>query len=291
MSNTFLTPEDIAATAATLVGKELGIAGLVSRDLEAEFRSGKGSSARVRIPGAVVAQVRDIRDTSSALIVDEITEQYIDVTLTDHVYDLVPLSEGALDLDLVDFGAQVLAPQAIAIAKHVERAVTAALQATPENTTIAYAAATPQRAFTAIRKQLRDNGVPAEARLVSAVGSGVYADLLDAEALDDNGKVRGFEIFESTRLASDELVAFIPSAFTLVVRAPAVPDGAPYGASIKSNGFALRHIRSYDASVAADRSLLSCFLGVQAMPLPVDTETGTVSLVAHGGAVRMLTAA
>ena len=34
------------------------------------------------------------------------------------------------------------------------------------------------------------------------------------------------------------------------MRAPAVPSGAPYGASVNDNGFALRHIRSYDGTVA-----------------------------------------
>lgn len=94
-----------------------------------------------------------------------------------------------------------------------------------------------------------------------------------------------------TFLAPTDIVGFVKPAFALVVRAPAKPDGAAYGASVSAGGFALPHIMSYDDSVAADRSLLSVFAEVTAMPLAVDREDGTVALVEHGGAVRVLASA
>ena len=264
---------------------------MVHRDLEANFRTGEGDSVKIRVPGAVAAQVRGIFDTSTPLVSADLGEQTITVTLTDHVYDNVVLSEGDLDLEIADFTSRVLLPQTSAIAKHVERAVATAFSATPESTTIAYDAMDPARAFTAIRRQLRDNGVPTEAPLVAAVGSSAYADLLDGATgtFDADGKVRGISVIESTRLAADEIVAFVKEAFALVVRAPAVPQGAPYGASVTAGDFAVRHIRSYDGTVAADRSLVSAFVGVESMPLAIDNEDGTVSLIANAGAVRVLT--
>ncbi len=291
--NTLLTPSDIAQVAATLVGKDLGLAALVYRDLEAEFNGHRGNVVKIRVPGAVASQTRGIYDTSTPLVSDEIVEQSINVSLTDHVYDSVPLSEGDLDLSILDFTTQVLLPQASGVVRHVERAVASAMRATPESTSITYAAATPAKTFTQIRRQLRDNGVTTDTPLIAAVGSGVYADLLDGPVgtFDENGNVRGFQIVESTRLASDEIVGFVKNAFALVVRAPSVPAGAPYGASVSAGGFALRHIRSYDPTVAVDRSLVSAFVGVQAMPLAVDHEDGTVTLLEDGGAVRVVTAA
>lgn len=293
MTNTLLTAENIARVAATVVGQDLGLAGKVYRDLEADFQTGKGNKVKVRVPGAVAAHTRGIYDTSTPLVSDEIAEQSIDVELTDHVYDRVTLSEGDLDLELKDFTRQVLGPQAAAIVKHIEKSVAAAMKATPESAALAYSAAAPAKTFTQIRKALRDNGVPTETPLIAAVGSGVYADLLDAPTgtWDENGKVRGFEIVESTRLASDEIVGFVKNAFALVVRAPQVPQGAPFGASVSEGGFSLRYIRAYDDTVAADRSTVSAFVGVQPMPLAVDNEDGTISLVENGGAVRVLTAA
>ncbi|MBT2523267.1 hypothetical protein [Arthrobacter sp. ISL-28] len=140
-----------------------------------------------------------------------------------------------------------------------------------------------------MRKVLRDAGVSTDAPLFAAVGSAVYGDLLDSDAIDENGKVRGFLVVESTRLAADEIVGFVKEAFALVVRAPQVPAGAPFGASVNEGGFALRYVRSFDRTVAADRSLVSAFVGVQSLPLAVDNEAGVVNLVANGGAVRVLT--
>lgn len=296
MTHTFLTPELIAQTAAGLVGADLNLAALVHRDLEAEFGSSSGATVKVRVPGAVASHTRGIYDVSTPLDSDEINEQSVSVTLTEHAYSNVALSEGDLDLEIVDFGCRVLLPQTTAVAKHVERAVAAAMQATPAST-LTYDPTNPAKVFTAIRRQLRDNGVPAGVTLTAAVGSNVYADLMDGPTgaagttFDADGKVRGFEIVESTRLGANEIVAFVKEAFALVVRAPQVPAGAPYGASVSSGGFALRHVRAYDTTTAVDRSLVSAFVGVSAMPLAVDNEDGTVTLKPHAGAVRVLTAA
>jgi hypothetical protein len=290
LANTFLTAENLARTAATIVGLDMNLSAHVYRDLEADFAAGKGNTIKVRVPGAVAAQSRSIYDTSTPLVNDELTEQFVDVVLSDHIYDSVTLSEGDLDLEIENYAAQVLRPQSSAIAKHIEKTVATAMSATPASAAILYSAAEPAKTFTQMRKALRDNGVSTDAKLVAAVGSGVFGDLLDADAIDDQGRVRGFLIVESTRLAADEIVAFVREAFALVVRAPQVPQGAPFGASVNEGGFALRYIRSFDSTVAADRSLVSSFVGVQSMPLAVDNEDGTISMVPNGGAIRVLTA-
>ena len=45
---------------------------------------------------------------------------------------------------------------------------------------------------------------------------------------------------------------------------------------------------SYDPNVAVDRYLVSAFVGVKALPLAVDNEDVTVTLVPNGRAVRIL---
>lgn len=292
MANDFLVAENVAATAATLVGQDLGLASLVSRDLEADFVKGKGATVQVRVPGAVAAQTRGIYDKTTPIVTDEIAEQGIPVTLTDHVYNAVVLSAGDLDLDIENFAAQVLVPQTRAIVRDVERRVALAMQGTPENTSIAYDAAAPAKTFTTARRVLRGNGVSADAPLLAVVGADVYADLLDGPAgtFDESGKVRGFTVTESTRLGATEALFFVREAFSLVVRAPQKPEGVAYGASVSEGGFALTHLRDYDSTVLSDRSILSAFVGAAAMPLAVDNEDGTISLVANGGAVRVDTA-
>jgi len=302
MSNTILERlSDVATTAAKIVGTDLNLAALISRDVEAEFAPGKGATIRVPVPAAIPTRTRGIYDTTTPLVSDDLEEQFISVKLENHLYNLAILSEGDLSLDIKDYAGQVLRPQARAIATKIEALTASAMSAVPATPTITYNAATPAKAFTAARRVLRDNGVPGGAALRAAVGSNVYADLLDAptgQGFDADGKVRGFEIIESTRLDADDIVAFIPSAFSLVVRAPQVPNGAAYGASIKtpveqggSTAFAIRVINDYSPNVAADRSLVSTFAAVAAMPLPVDDENGHVELVENGGVVRLATGA
>jgi len=284
-----LTPDKIASVAATLVGADLGLAGLVYRDVERDFGDGSGDTVKIRVPGALASQTRGVRSLDP-LVRGTLQEQHVDVVLSDEVYDQIPLARGTLDLDLVDFSKQILVPQASAIVRHIERTVAAAMSATPETTTITYDAAAPAKTFTQIRRALRDNGVGSETPLLAAVGSGVYGDLLDADALE-NDSVRGFRVYESTRLASDEIVGFVEQAFALAVRAPVAPEGAPYSASVKEGGFALTHVRAFDPTIGADTSLVSALVGCRAMPLAIDNEDGTVTLTPHAGAVRVLTAA
>lgn len=298
MANTFLTADTIASTAASLVGIDLGLSGYVRRDLDNEFVPGASNTVRIRVPGSTKAGVKGIYDTTTPLTVGSINEASIPVVLEDDVHSVIPLSEGALTLDIVDFGSQVLAPQAASIVKFTEGKLAATMRATPLST-LTFDASNPARLFTAIRKQLRDNGVSAEAPIFAAVGSSVYAALLDGPVgtFDADGKVRGIDVIESNRIPADEVIAFIKDAFVVVARAPKVPDGATFGQSYTAkNGdkdaFALRWIQSYDGVNAVDRSMLSAFIEVAALPLAVDDEeTGTVSLVPHAGAVRVDTAA
>jgi len=188
----------------------------------------------------------------------------------------------------------VLRPQTRAIAGHVERAVLATLQATPETTALTFDAANPAKLFTQIRKTLRGQGIAEDATIHAVAGLDVEAALLDGPngTFDNAGNVRGIQMHYSNRLADDEVIAFVRDAFALVVRAPRKPEGATFGASVKEEGFAMRYVRDYESTVAADRSLVSAFVGVKAMPLPiVDEVAGTVTLTDNAGAVRVLTAA
>lgn len=293
MPNVFIPAQNIASVAANLVGQDLGLAALVSADLGADFTKGRGATVKVRVPGTVAAQTRGIFDKTTPIITDEIAEQGIDVTLADNVYNAVVLSAGDLDLAIDDFAAQVLMPQTRAIVRDVEKRVATAMTATPLTDSITYAEANPAKAFTSARRILRSNGVTADTPLLAAVGADVYADLLDGPdgTFSADGKVRGFEVLESTRIAPTEAIFFVRDAFALVVRAPEAPEGVAYSASVIDGGFALTHLRDYDSTVLSDRSILQAFVGAQAMPLAVDGEDGSVALVEHGGAVRINTGA
>ncbi|MDG4751704.1 P22 phage major capsid protein family protein [Micromonospora sp. WMMD718] len=304
MANAFLNADHIAALAVELVKKDLVLGNLVHRDYAAEFGGGRGETIRVRVPGALPARTRAGSDKTTALVDDEVTEQSIPVTLDTLAYSSVLLSESDMSLNLEDFGRQVLKPQTDALVAYCERTIAAAMKATPDTVGLTLDAAAPAKLFTKIRTTLRNQGVPASMTIRAVVGTDVAAALLDgpagtwdtagnatAEAGKAMGKVRGIEIYESNRLAGDEVIGFVPNAFTLAVRAPVMPQGASTGRSFAAEGFALRWIADYQSSIASDRSLLATFVGAKAMPLPiVDETTGDVTLTPNAGAVRVLTA-
>jgi hypothetical protein len=307
MANAFYTPIQIAKVAVAMAREDAFLAALINRDFEQDLfgGGGQGRTVNVRIPTALIARERSIDEVTASIVLDSLTETTVPITLGTHAYSAVGLSEGDLTLDLQDFAAQVLKPQVDAVTDYVENAVATALAAVPEDTAIAWNAATPEKTFTAIRAKLRKRGVPTEGLNV-VCGVNVYAALLDANAILDAsqsgstaalrdgqvGKLRGFQIVESTRVGDDDIVAFHRDAFTLAVRAPKVPAGASFGQTVTDKGFSLRYLRDYDANRTQDRSIVSTFAGVKQMPLykitrNYGTSTASVVAVPEGAAMRV----
>ncbi|WIC90156.1 major capsid protein [Arthrobacter phage VroomVroom] len=306
MANDFYTPEQVAKVAVAMAVEDSYLGALVSRNFADDLLGGggKGRTVNVKVPAALIARTRGIDDVTTNIILDSLAETTVPVTLGEHAYNAVGLSEGDMNLDLENFSAQVLAPQVAAVVDYIEEQVADALKAIALNTEIAWDSANPVATFTAIRKHLRDNGVPSTGLNV-VVGTNVYASLLDANAITDAsqsgstealregniGRVRGFNIVESTRVDDNEIVAFHKDAFTLAVRAPAVPVGQ-WGQSVSAGGYSLRYLRDYDVTKTLTRSMVSTFVGVAELPLykverDYTTNAATVSEVAGGATFRM----
>lgn len=314
MANAFYTPAQAAEVAAKLAGQDALLSALVSRNYQDELLGGGkgGAPVSIKMPTTLIARERGIDDVTSSIILDEITESRETFNLDRiHNYSAVPLSEQDLTLELTDFAGQVLAPQTEAIVDALEHKLATALLAVPLTTDlgVAFNKADPIPFFTALRKRLRDNGVAA-ANLNLVVGTAIYAALLDAKAITDVsesgstealreagvGKIRGFQIVESTRVPEDEILAFHRDAVTLITRAPVVPQGASFGASIAAGGFSLRYIRDYDAMKTVDRSIVSTFSAVGILPtykIERDYETRAVvkTSLPYGGVIRVDTVA
>ncbi len=294
MAHTFLDPADVAILGTELVRGDLVLGQLVGRTAETKFTKGKGASVDIRKPATLVARTRAVGSTS-AITADTLTEAYQTISITEQAYSAVDLTDADLTFNLADFGRQVLAPQAIAVAEYVEDAIAAKLNTVTANValslggTAAYNSATPVKTFTAARKLLRDMKVPASG-LVAVVGTDVYADLLDSGALDNDksgdanalrnaqvGSLRGFTIVESNRLDEDDIFIFHRDAVQLVMAAPAAPRGASFAASVAQDGYGMSWIMDYDASTLQDRSVLSVFLGVGLVSVRVQPKTGAAT--------------
>jgi hypothetical protein len=297
---------DAAAVAATLVSEDFFLSALISRNYENDLLGGgkRNRTVDVKVPGALMAQVRAIGDKTTGITLSEIEESRVQVTLGEHVLNAVSLDEEELNYTIKDFGAQVLKPQAEAVSDYIEHTVAEKILAEAvADSPVAYDPANPVPYFTAIRKVLRDLGLPM-ANLNVIVGTEVYANLLDAKAFTDAsesgstaalregsvGKVRGLTVVESLRVPETQVFAFHRDAFTMAVRSPKVPAGVPFGSQITEGGFPLRWTREYDTTHQADLSVVSTFAGVAKMPLfkvERDYTAGTAKVVqVPGGAIR-----
>lgn len=306
-------PSQAADVAAALVEEEAFLSALIGRDMEQNLLGGgkRNRTVDVSIPSALVAHSRDIDDKTTGLILDEIAESTVSLTLGTHAFSAVSLSEDDLNYKIGDFSRQVLRPQGEGVADFIEHMVErtfADIAESADAAEIAWDEADPVKTFTAIRKALRKRGVP-QKNLNVVVGTNVYGALLDAGAITDAsqsastaalregnvGKIRGFNIVESLRVGDDEIVAFHRDAFTMAVRAPKVPQGAPAGALSSAGGFPLRWLRDYDTAHQADLSVLSTFTGIAQMPLyrverDYTAETAQVVEVPEGAVMKVDTA-
>lgn len=307
--NEFYTPEQVAKVAVAMASEDSYLGALINRDFEADLLGGggKGRTVNVKVPSALIARSRGIDETTAAIVLDSLTESTIPVSLGEHLYSAVGLSEGDMNLKLTDFSKQVLAPQVAAVVDYAEETIAAKLAEIALTEDIEWDPANPVKTFTDMRRVLRKRGVP-QANLNVVVGTNVYAALLDAKAITDAsesgstealregnvGKLRGFTIVESTRVDDDAIIAFHRDAFTLAVRAPAVPAGQ-FGQAVSSNGYSLRYLRDYDVMHTLHRSMVSTFAGVETMPLyrverDYDNGTAKVVEVEGGAAIRVDTA-
>lgn len=309
MPNTLYTAPDVVALANALASKDLHLAQTINRDYEANYGGGKGTTVNVRVPAVLKARTRDLTNSGStgqlsAFVVDTVTESTFSVALEENPYSVVALNDRERTFELEDFGRQILAPQIDAIVDWIESQVAAEFTALAETNDVilgAYSAANPTATFTAIRKALRDNGLPVTG-LRAAVGTKVWKEMADAKVFSDQGtqttnpsvpgskNVAGFDAFESNRIAADDIVFYHRDAFTLAVRAPQAPNGAPFSASMASNGFAMLHIQDYDSNIGSDRSLLSTFTGVSyQLARKVDRSGSTATIVTVPSAYRVNT--
>lgn len=314
MANNFYQAPQVARVAAELAFEDAYLSALVNRDFQNDILGGggRGRTVNVRIPTALIARDRGIDDKTSAIVLDELSESTFPITLGTHAYSAVSLSEGDMTLNLESFSAQVLAPQVDAVVDYIEHDFVQTLKTTGGAQTgealPKYDATKPVATFIALRKILRDRGVnPASLNVI--VGTQVYADLIAAGALIDAsqsgstaalregavGRVQGFTVVESTRVGETEIYAFSRDSFTIAVRPPVIPAGAPFGAIETSNGFGLRYLRDYDVMHTVDRSMVSTFVGSAALPLykvtrDYDATTASVVTVPGGAAVFVDTA-
>lgn len=298
MANTFLKPEVIAATSVGMLERELVLSNLVWTSHGLDFAGAKNDTVTLRIPARTTAREytwRADRATEGDIVLDNLSEDSVAVTLDRDIYNAIPVTDEELSLDITDFGSQILDPQVRAVATYMDAQVANMIETAPYGaegvgTVTAYTGDGEKAtlaAITSARKLLNRNEVPAGGRVL-LVGSDYEENLLSSGALTDVsqsgtdgalreatvGRIRGFDVVTSTAIDPASAYAFVPSAFLLATRAPAIPAGASFGAGASHAGYSMRWIRDYDANKLRDRSVVNTYAGFQTMldqPTPGDT--------------------
>jgi hypothetical protein len=281
--NTWINPTRVVELDIQLLRRELVLGATVLRNAGADFAGAKDDTITVRVPARAIARRRVMR-SATQIVTDDLHQFGVDVKLDTHIYSSIAVTDEEFTLDITDFGRQVSLPQARAVAEDIEdllvEGITGADYATP---TINIDESAPNKSITEANKRLNDAKVSKNGRIL-VVGSAVEKAMLDAELfvrVDQSGSNSaleravidrrfGFTVLPSSAIDEDEAYAYTRDAFVLALQAPKIPDGAAWGESLSSEGFALRHLKDYDYANTRDRSLVDVFAGVGVVEDPTD---------------------
>jgi hypothetical protein len=318
VANSFLKPDVIAAAALGLLERELVLPRLVQRMGINDFRGAADDTVTIRVPARTTAREYEWRTRVSPIVLDELSETSVPVTLSKHPYSAVAVTDEELTLDIVSFSEQVLRPQVRAVAEKLETYVYDAMNGADLHwPTIAPGAGDSPGgggstaeydndakdilvALVEARRRLNVKNVPVAGRVI-VVGADIEAillngtQLLDASAAGSDGALRdatigrlyGMPIYTSNALPTDEAWVFHPSAFVLANVAPVVPDGVTMGSSQSFEGLAMRWIRDYDPNYLRDRSVVSAFAGYASVEEDPDPASAVGDQVENVRAVKI----
>jgi len=274
MANAFIKATKVVSTALGVLTRETILPQLVWRDAAGDFAGVYNDTITIRVPAYIQARTRALR-TSGPLVMDELSETSVDVKLDTDVYKGVLVTDENLTLDISDFGAQILSPILRSIVMGIEDALADEISGANYALTGAFSEAEPLHSVLSARRQLNDCYVPASGRVL-VVGSEIEQIILEdlaarpvaappeQNALTDatiSMNYGGFRVVLANGIAPDECFAIHKTAFVLSSRAPVVPDGVSWGASMSNGGFAVRVIKDYDPLYIRDRCIGSSWIG------------------------------
>lgn len=276
MANGFIKATRVVNTALGVLNREVVLPQLVWRDAAGNFAGAKDDTISIRVPSTTSARRRTMR-TGGAVVVDELNETKVDVTLNTNIYKAVGVSLEEQTLDVTDFEAQVSNPATEAVGREVEDLLAEEMSGATYRAgthTLALDASDPWQTIVQARTALNKSRVPAAGRYL-AVGADAEEVLLKSDRLSkldvagdgalreaSLGALAGFRnVVSVPGLDPDVIIAFHMTAFVLSMQAPAVPRGAVTGASRAWNGLAMTAIQDYDQTNMKDRFVLHTFAG------------------------------
>lgn len=288
MANAFVKADQVVNAALGLLERELVASRTVWRDGVGDFAGAKDDTISVRLPAYVNAKTRALR-SGDTRVKSALQQRKVDITLDTDVYLDVPVTDEQMELDIMNFGAEIIMPMMAGTGRTIESKVIAGMQAA----TYAHDLTTDYNdlkgMFAEARRLLNLANVPMGGR-IALIGSNIDSEMIQLDNLvkanesgtTDTlreatiGRVYGFTVVTCSGLDPDEVVFYHPTAFPLVTRAPKVPAGAPWGAVNSYKGFATRVVRVFDPNEVEDRVVTDSWIGTNVTKDfgTLDAETG-----------------
>lgn len=274
----FYTPERAARTALGLLIRELALPATIWRDPVGRIVDAKGDTVNVRLPAYAPARTRNLR-SGTTRTKDTLNERVLPIKLAIDIYKDVGITDEQRNLDITDFGAQVLAPITRGIVDQVGTEVATVMTGATYATLIAVTLATDNAWKDLVlpaRTALNKAHVPQSNRFM-AVGSEIEEFLLGTDlfvranesgdggtALSEAtiGRKGGFTFVSAPELPPLEAYAYHRTAFALTSQAPAPPSGAARASLVRADGFSMRVVEGFDLDAVEDRVIFDSWLGI-----------------------------
>jgi N4-gp56 family major capsid protein len=316
MAHTLIKAEKVVALALGLLERESTLGALVWKDAAGDFKGAAGDTITIKLPAFVAANERVLRAGTSRTA-SNIIENKIAMTLDTDIYVDVVISDEELNLDITEFGTQVMTPVTNAITRKVEDKLAGLLETPVDgygnalvyHTNLTHTLATDSAYETVVdaREALNKARVPKAGRFLvvgSTLESAILKDPLFVEADKSGttatrtdatlGRIAGFDVYASDSIAPDEAYAAHKTAYALATRAPSVPQSVAWGAVGSFGGMAIRSVKAFDADAVADKLLSDTWIGVCAVTdaghfdadgrfVPSATEVATSAVEVDGG--------
>lgn len=273
MANSWIKATKVVNAGLGALYRETILPQLVWRDAGGSFRGALGDTISIRVPAFTTARTRTLR-AAGPLTMDELTETKVDVTLAKDVYKGTNISDEDMTLDIADFMEQVQNPVLRSVIIKVEDELADTITGATYAQEVEFDEADAYNSILLAGEALDKAHVPASGRtlLVGATlrryilkdlkGTAVQAGDQSALRQASMGAYAGFDnVVHHTSIPADEGYAFHKTAYVLSSQAPAVPQGASWGASLTFQGFALRAIKDYDPLYVRDRFIGNVYIG------------------------------
>lgn len=294
MASSFYTNAILGRGFLDTLERRIVLPRLMWRDAEAEFAGSVGRSVEIRRPQVRTASKRTAGAVTALTAVDG-SDEFITITLDQHIYDLQNVTDFSETVDISDRVIQVTGPMIRAVSRGLEDeaalVMTGATYPGAGQFTHSTASETPDDLtdqFSDISVYLDSNDVDVDGRYAVA-GTDATRVLQKSDLLRNQdtrgsagpsmlrdrtiGNVYGFDVVKSNAIPSDKVYLFHDSAYLMAIRSPIRPHGAASARSMRSeNGqLAITMVEDYDPNTAQDRVLVHSFCGTT-----VNTDGGTL---------------